>query len=464
MIPSLLWNFNYTNEYITNILKHTGGTFMFKGPWFTNTDILITCDPNNFRHISTTNFSNYPKGPKIREIFDVLGDGIFNSDGKLWELHRKTTVALFERAEFLKLFEKTAWNNMEKKLIPVLDAMSKKGSNIDLQKIFQRLTFDIILYILLGYDPQTLSIDFPFNKLEKGFTKIEEALFNRHFLPTWLWKLLNRHKIGNEKYVNVGSLWDKLMYKFIKEKRRKEAEVEKEQDEDMSLLRGFMREFKDQDDKFIKDTLYSIMVAGRDTTSLALTWFFYLLANNHVVEGKIYEEINAKLGITNCEKLKRFSVKELEKLVYLHGALYEALRLFPPVPANEKFAVEADILPSGHKVDKNTKIILHMYAMGRMETIWREDCFDFKPERWFSDKGGIKLVSSNHFTTFHAGARTCIGKKIAFIQMKIVAATIIHNYKIEVAEGLSNALNTSVFLQLKHGLKIKLIRRNGVDP
>ncbi|XP_071740861.1 alkane hydroxylase MAH1-like [Rutidosis leptorrhynchoides] len=237
---------------------------------------------------------------------------------------------------------------MENKLMPILDVMSKSGSKMDLQEIFQRLTFDAILILLLGYDPKTLSIDFPYNKFEKGFTKSEEALFNRHFLPKWLWKLLNRFRIGNEKYLSECSeLNDELLSKFIKEEREKEP-FHKEHVKDHMLLTGFINEYKDEKDQFIKDTFFSLMAAGRDTTSAALTWFFYLLANNHEVIGKIRKEIRAQLDIKDGEKWKCFEAKKLEKLVYLQGDLYEALRLFPPLPANQKLSSEADVLPSGH--------------------------------------------------------------------------------------------------------------------
>ncbi|PWA95965.1 cytochrome P450 [Artemisia annua] len=470
MIPSTLCNYHRFHEYTTDILKENGGTFMYKGPWFAGIDILITSDPDNFNYISTTNFQNYPKGPKFREIFDILGDGIFNSDSELWELHRKTTMSLFKEDSFLKLVEKTTWNNIEKKLMPVLDYMSKRRSKIDLQNIFQRLTFDGIVSLITDFDPETLTVDLPHDKFEEAFTKSEETIFDRHFLPKCWWKILNRFQIGNEKHlVNAWKLSDELIYKFILEKRIKETktdDVKKEQVEDLSLLTRYMREYKDQTgsfgdhDKFIKDTLLSLLVAGRGSTAAALTWFFYLLLRNPVAESRIYEELHEKLGMKEDEKWKQFGAKELENLVYLHGSLCEALRLFPPVPLNAKGPQEIDTLPSGHRVNSGTKILLHSYAMGRMETIWGQDCLEFKPERWISQKGGIKHIPSYKFTAFHAGPRTCLGKKISLLQMKIVAATIIYNYKVYAIEGLPGTLKASTNLQLKYGLMVKVKKRN----
>ncbi|XP_071719050.1 alkane hydroxylase MAH1-like [Rutidosis leptorrhynchoides] len=269
---------------------------------------------------------------------------------------------------------------------------------------------------------------------------------------------LNRLQIGNEKHlINVAKLRDELIYNLMKENREKQIEIV----DDSMLITGFMREYRYKTDKLIKDTLFNLMVAGRDTTSSALTWFFYLLAKNPVAEYEIYKEIQDQLGMKKGDKWKLFSSDELKKLCYLHGALCEALRLFPPVPINPRTTKEADILPSGIRVNKNTKIMLHLYAMGRMETIWGQDCLEFKPERWLSRRGGeIKHVPSYKFSAFHAGPKACLGKDISLLQMKIVAASIIYNYTFEVMRGLRDTQNASAILQLKYGLIVTLRKRN----
>ncbi|XP_023730961.1 alkane hydroxylase MAH1 [Lactuca sativa] len=476
MTPSLLWNFNHVHDYMTDVLRNNGGTIMYKGPWFSNMDMIFTSDPANFHYISSTNFHNYPKGPDFREMFDILGDGIFNCDSKLWELQHKTTMSLFNDAGFLMLLEKTIWKNVEEELIPVLEFMSEQGSTWDLQDIFQRLTFDGICNLLMDYDPKTLSVDLPYNELERAITKTEEAIFSRHLLPKYYWKLQKRLQIGNEKHMTEASkLSDELFYKFINEKRHKRrtkiCDVKSEQVQDYTLLTGFMREYDDKigsfdnnHDKIIKDTLLNLLIAGRDTTSTVLTWFFYLLAKNPTAEAKIYRELHAQLGLKEGQKWRSFGAKELGKLAYLHASLCEALRLFPPVPVNHKVSQEADTLPSNHHVRKNSIIILHSYAMGRMETIWGQDVLDFKPERWLSEQGGIKQVPSYKFTAFHAGPRTCLGKKMSLIHMKTVAATIIYNYHVKVVEGQSFTQNASVVLQMKYGLMVKVTKRNEVKP
>ncbi|KAM3339701.1 hypothetical protein P3S68_029570 [Capsicum galapagoense] len=96
--------------------------------------------------------------------------------------------------------------------------------------------------------------------------------------------------------------------------------------------------------------------------------------------------------------------------------------------------------------------------MGRMESIWGKDCLEFKPERWISQRGGIKHEPSFKFPVFNAGRRTCIGKEMTFIQMKLLAATIIYNYQIQVEDQIISP-SSSIVMQMKHGLKVRLVKR-----
>ncbi|KAL5751859.1 hypothetical protein ACOSQ2_022366 [Xanthoceras sorbifolium] len=94
MLPELLLNGHRIHDFCTQILERSQCTFLFKGPWIANMDILATTDPTNIHYIMTSNFSNFPKGPEFNQIFDVWGDGIFNSDSNSWKNQRKVALAL----------------------------------------------------------------------------------------------------------------------------------------------------------------------------------------------------------------------------------------------------------------------------------------------------------------------------------------------------------------------------------
>ncbi|KAI4332135.1 hypothetical protein L6164_017069 [Bauhinia variegata] len=97
--------------------------------------------------------------------------------------------------------------------------------------------------------------------------------------------------------------------------------------------------------------------------------------------------------------------------------------------------------------------------MGRSEEIWGKDCLEFKPERWISEKGGIIHVPSYKYITFNAGPRTCLGKEMSFVEMKMVASAILWNYHVQVVEGHPVYPSLSIGLFMKHGLEVRITKR-----
>ncbi|TKY67700.1 Alkane hydroxylase MAH1 [Spatholobus suberectus] len=127
----------------------------------------------------------------------------------------------------------------------------------------------------------------------------------------------------------------------------------------------------------LRDTAINLLAAGRDTISAGLSWLFWLVSIHPLVEAKILEEIRDNFK-TNEENWLASGVKGLDKLVYLHGAICEGLRLFPPVPFEHECAIKSDILPSGDRINPNTMVYYSLYSMGRMEQTWGKDCLEFR--------------------------------------------------------------------------------------
>ena len=465
MLPGLFFNVSHVHDYATSLVKHYGGTFVFKGPWLARMDAILTSDPINIQHILSKNFSNYDKGPTFREIFEPMGDGIFSTDSETWRYQRKLIQSLIKHSKFMLFLEKVVKGKVEKGLIPVLDHVSSLGIEVDLQDVFQRFTFDNVCLMVLGFDSNCLTIEFPEVAHAKAFDQMEESLLYRHILPTNCWKFQRWVQIGREK--KLSSAWktfDQFVYGCISSKREKlsRGRALKMEEAEFDLLTAIEQQEREMNgiassNKFLRDTAFNLIAAGRDTISAGLTWFLWLVATHPSVEAKILEEIKGHLL---DEVWRVLGIDELSKLVYLHGAICESLRLFPPIPFDHKCAVQADILPSGHHIRSNMRLIYSLYSMGRMESIWGEDCLEFKPERWISEQGGIVHVPSFKFIAFNAGARTCLGKDISFTQMKMIATAIIRNYHIHVVEGHPISPSISVVLHMKHGLKVRLSKRN----
>ncbi|EPS65366.1 hypothetical protein M569_09411 [Genlisea aurea] len=464
MLPALLLNSHRVHDFITDILSEVGGTFEFKGPTFSNLDMVLTSDPSNVHHVFSRSFLKYPKGPDFRKMFGVLGDGIFNTDFAVWEVHRKATLGFVGDREFNGLVEGVVWGKVEKGVFPVLDSFVESGGFVDLQDVFQRMSFDGICRLVLGFDPESLAVGLPEIQCEKAFNDAFQAVFYRHLLPETVWRLQRRLGIGREAKLAAA---EKALDEFIYPKVVGGAD-EKHKPGLLKLFADVYKQnaaavpgFPADRNKFLRDTSLSLMFAGRDTTSACLTWLFFLIARNPSAEEKILEEIEEKLRVRRGEAWRRFTAEESRRLVYLQGALSESLRLFPPVALEHKAPAEDDTLPTGTRVKKDGRIIFSFYTMGRMESIWGKDWPEFRPERWISDKiGGVVHVPSFHFPAFNAGPRTCLGKDMAFIQMKMAAAAILFRYRVELVGNFETSPRDAVILQSRHGLKVTLSKRH----
>ncbi|KAL3728835.1 hypothetical protein ACJRO7_033422 [Eucalyptus globulus] len=468
MLPALFLNLGHAYDWGTSVLEQSRCNFFFRSPWFSGMDVLVTADPANVHYIMSTNFENFPKGPEFKRLFDFLGDGILNSDSDMWRAQRRVAHVFMNDQRFCRFLANTTRDKVENGLLRVLDELSQRGVAVDLQDLFQRFTFDAACRFVTGFDPGSLSVEFPEVPFSKALDDAEEVIFYRHMYPEWFGTLQRWLGLGvEEKLRSAWEVMDQVVGSYIEMKRveLREGTSKAERDENgADLLTLYMVEKEtlgalECNDKFLRDTILNLMIAGKDTTSLVLTWFFWALSTNPSVEMKIREEIRSVIPEEE-QNLKVFKIGEhVHNLVYLHGALCESLRLYPPIPLEHKCPVKPDVLPSGHKVDPGKKILINLYAMGRMKSVWGDDCFEFRPERWISKSGGVRHEPSYKFLAFNAGPRTCLGKQVAFTQMKMIAAVVIHNYEVHVVEGHPVRPSNSIILHMKHGLRVKLARR-----
>ncbi|KFK22185.1 hypothetical protein AALP_AAs38949U000100 [Arabis alpina] len=424
MLPAVLVRFNRIDDAIW-IIEKTNLTFIFRGPWFTRMNALVTVDPANIHHILSSNFSNYVKGPEFKEMFDVYGDAVFNTDADIWKNMRMSSQPMTNHQGFQKLSMNTTRSKLIDVLLPLFNHFAEEGTVVDLQDVFGRFTFDTTMATITGSDPRSLSIEMPeVDEFAKALDNAAEVVLYRHLMPRLVWKTLSWMGLWQEKKMTEASATiDRVCAKYISDKREEIRSLgithhsEEESGEDiltssMKLDTIKYEHLNTRDDRFFRDIILTFIVAGRDTIASALTWFFWLMSENPKMVTKIRQEIKTNLPRTGSgqEMFSSTDIKEfLNKLVYLHGALSETMRLYPPIPFERKLSVKQDVLPSGHKIEAKSNIIIPPYALGRMRAVWGEDAFEFKPERWVSETGGLRHEPSFKFLAFNAGPRTCIG-------------------------------------------------------
>ncbi|KAF9590817.1 hypothetical protein IFM89_038539 [Coptis chinensis] len=454
---------------MTEIFSSLGkGSFFVDGGFFSNLRYIVTCHPQNLEYILKTNFDNFPKGSDFNEVFDLLGDGIFNADNELWRSQRKVAHGCFSSANFRNLVAKSTRKVIEDQLVPFFAHVAKEGTIIDLQDVCKRFAFDSNMGTILGGDEKYLSIGLPVNELADAVDDAQEAIFYRHVIPKLLWKFLRLLSVGRER--KLARAWksvDVSLGKYISQTR--ENLLRGVETSDLLSMHIKSQDELFRDDKFLRDAMLNLFIAGRDTIASGLIWFLWLVVKTPRVQAKILYELELIFSKKNnelqCGGIPRtktpvvFDSEDLKGLVYLHAALCESLRLYPPLPLNSKAVLKEDVLPDGTRVKPGMQIILSFYSEGKMPWIWGEDSLEFKPERWINEEGKLKHEPFSKFFVFNAGPRTCIGKDISFTQMKAAVAAILFNFSIELVEHHPVCPKPFINLHMKYGLLVRIIEK-----
>ncbi|KAJ9189379.1 hypothetical protein P3X46_000683 [Hevea brasiliensis] len=459
MLPSLVLGLrNNMYEWISDVLCQQNGTFRFRGPWFSSLNCLVTADPRNLEHLLKTKFPNFPKGNYFRgTVRDLLGDVIFNADDETWQRQRKTASIEFHSTKFRQLTAESLLELVHSRLLPVLEKALNNSISIDLQDILLRLTFDNVCMIAFGVDPGCLSLGLPQIPLARAFEDATEATVLRFVTPTCIWKAMRYLHLGAEKKLRrsiegVDEFAEQVIRTRKKELSMQSCDDKKQRSDLLTVFMGLKDESGQPfSDKFLRDICVNFILAGRDTSSVALSWFFWLL-DQHPQIVKERQDFDPKTPLA-------FRAEEIKKLDYLQAALSEALRLYPSVPVDQKEVIEDDIFADGSMLKKGTKVIYAIYTMGRMEAIWGKDCREFRPERWLKE-GRFMSESAYKFTAFNGGPRLCLGKDFAYNQMKFAAASIIYRYHMKVVKDHPVVPKPALTMYRKHGLKVNLLRRD----
>ncbi|KAK9926657.1 hypothetical protein M0R45_023873 [Rubus argutus] len=402
--------------------------------------IIVTANPENVEYILKTNFSNFPKGKPLTELLgDFLGCGIFNVDGELWSTQRKLACHEFSTKSLREFVVKTLEEEVEQRLVPLLEEAAESERVVDLQDVLRRFAFDTICKVSLGTDPLCLDLDRPVPALVKAFDCASEISARRATAPLYLiWKLKRALGVGSENKLKDAV---KVVHDSVREIINNKREI-LEKDEGKSCQSDLLSRLLSagHDEEVVRDMVISFILAGRDTTSSAMTWLFWLLSKHPSINQKIVNEVGDVLNNrTNTAAAAALGFEDLQEMKFLRACLCESMRLYPPVPWDSKHAEAGAFLPDGTWVGEGDRVTYFPYGMGRMEELWGKDRFEFKPDRWFTNESGcdgedngmvMKSVSPYKFPIFQAGPRVCLGKEMAFIQMKYVMASVLSRFEI----------------------------------
>jgi cytochrome P450 len=204
-------------------------------------------------------------------------------------------------------------------------------------------------------------------------------------------------------------------------------------------------------DKQLRDELMTIFLAGHETTALALTWAWYLLAQNPEAEEKLLAELSEVLG----GRAPR--AEDLPGLRYAEGVVKESLRLYPPAWAVGRESVrECEV--GGYRVPRGMQVVAYPWVVQR-DPRWFTDPLAFRPERW-GEEAAAKLPKYAYFP-FGGGPRLCIGNYFATMEAVLVLATIAQRFRLRRAPGQTVELFPAMSLRPKGGMLVEVERREG---
>ncbi|XP_006906775.1 sterol 26-hydroxylase, mitochondrial isoform X1 [Pteropus alecto] len=172
-------------------------------------------------------------------------------------------------------------------------------------------------------------------------------------------------------------------------------------------------------------SLSELLMAGVDTTSNTLTWALYHLSKSLKTQEALHEEV---VGVVPAGQVPQH--KDLAHMPLLKAVLKETLRLYPVVPNNSRIIAEKEIEVGGFLFPKNTQFVFCHYALSRDPSIFSEP-ESFHPHRWLkSQPDNLRAQHPFGSVPFGYGIRGCLGRRIAELEMQLLLARLIQQYKV----------------------------------
>ncbi|KAJ5901461.1 hypothetical protein N7495_001989 [Penicillium taxi] len=220
------------------------------------------------------------------------------------------------------------------------------------------------------------------------------------------------------------------------------------------------------DDMQIISYLMINMIAGADTTGIALNAALYFSMKNPRVWNRLRSEIPA-YNPTSATSVVPFKVAKECK--YLEVVVRESMRCHPAVGMLlERYVPEGGLsLPTGQYIPAGYVVGINPYVLGRNQSVWGKDADEFRPERWLRDESQETeeqfqdrlRAMNNADLAFGAGSRVCIGKNLANLEIYKLLATLISLYDMNLAHAEKEWVTHNSFFVRQHGIEVKISRR-----
>ena len=200
-------------------------------------------------------------------------------------------------------------------------------------------------------------------------------------------------------------------------------------------------------DTEIRDEMIGMILGGHETSSAALTWVWYELANHPQVASQLRQELDTVL------QGQPIRLEHMPRLRYTKMIIEETLRLHPPFWFENR-NVTKDVILGGHSVPKGSLIVFSRYSLHRHPKFWK-DPDRFNPERFAPD--ALENPRSRYASIpYGGGPRICIGIHFATMEMILTLAMIAQRFKLQIHTSDRHAMSAKLTMTPKHGLRVTL--------
>ena len=377
--------------------------------------ITLFFHPDDIRYFLKDNAKNYRKSDLLVEMTPVLGQGLLTSGGELWKSQRRIVAPEFQFLNLKKFCGMMVAAAEELFQSWHVSAKNREARNLVPDMMW--LTFKIAGESMFGSKVESSSAEVAHAltvAMEGAIGRMRSIIrFPKRF-PT----------PGNKKNQRAVATLNRLVDNII-EQRKKQPRSE------MDLLSRLF-EAKDPETgksmapSLIRDEVMTLLLAGHETTSNALSWTLYLLGKNPEAARRLQAEVDSVLNGRSPE------YDDLVKLAYTKRVFQESMRLYPPAAAVSRNALAEDNI-GGVYIPANGLVECSQWVTHRRADFWTEP-LHFDPDRFLPER-----ISKQHpfaYFPFGAGPRECVGKNFAMIEGPLLLALMAQRFVITLVPNL----------------------------